>query len=843
MRLERRRWRAVGEENTTMIRRTLMALAALLALLLAAVAVYAWRSFPQLDGEIRATGLAAPVQVRRDTSDVTHIEAQGLADAYFALGWVHAQERSWQLEFNRRVMHGELSEILGAGTLETDKLMRTLGIMKAAQAQWEGLPPDAKTLLQAYANGINSFHAQAGQALPPEFHILGVEPGLWQPQDSVAWTLMMALDLGGNWGNEFARLSALQRIDTRALWQLMPPYPGEQPATAVDLAGLYRGLGVYRSDTAAGTKTGAAGDEALPASRIALLDTASINDWARGLGDPGGKGSNNWVVAGSHTESGKPLLANDPHLGLSAPAIWYFARIQAGAAPGGKPTDVIGATLPGMPTVVLGRTAGVAWGFTNTGPDVQDLYLEQINPANALQYRTPDGWADFGRREETIKVKGKPDEKIVVRSTRHGAVISDAQASHGQVLDLRKYVLALRWLALDPDNRTVVAGMLSNQAQTVDELTSAFALYHSPMQNVVAADTQGHTQYRAIGRAALRRPENDLRGVAPAPGWDAKYDWVGELPQADNPHVDQPAIDTKGWLATANQRIHPADFPSFITSDWNTPERFNRIEVLLAAKPRHTAASLRNVQADIVSTASLKLLPLLRATKSDHALAPAALAQLEGFDGTMRSDRAAPLILAVWADELTRGLFVPRLGLGKFNSLYGKRNFRQGLETILGDPQVGTDWCAPTGCAEQSGRALARALDRIAAQQGNDPAAWRWGMAHPAQSTHKPFGNVAALAGIFDVRVPTGGDNWTVNVGQYWTNDPIARFANRHAPSLRAIYDLADLEKSQFIYQTGQSGLVFSPRYSDMGDSWVAVQYRPLRLKPDRWVHEAKLLP
>ncbi|MEO8655335.1 MAG: penicillin acylase family protein [Ramlibacter sp.] len=815
----------------------------MLALLLLAVGVYAWRSFPQLDGQIQATGLAAPVQVRRDTSDVTHIEAQGLADAYFALGWVHAQERGWQLEFNRRVMHGELSELLGAGTLETDKLMRTLGIMKAAQAQWDLLPAQGRALLQAYANGINSFHAQAGQALPPEFHILGARPGQWQPQDSVAWTLMMALDLGGNWGNEFARLSALQRIDTRALWQLMPPYPGEQPATAVDLAAMYRGMGVYRSDAGASTKTGANGERALPAGRLALLDATSINDWARDLGDPGGKGSNDWVVAGSHTETGKPLLANDPHLGLSAPAIWYFARIKADAAPGGKPTDVIGATLPGMPTVVLGRTAGVAWGFTNTGPDVQDLYLEQINPDNPLQYRTPMGWADFGRHDEVIKVKGQTDERIVVRSTRHGPVLSDAQASHGQVLDLRKFVLALRWSALDAGNRTVLAGMLSNQAQTVDELTAAFAVYHSPMQNVVAADTQGHTHYRAIGRAVIRRPDNDLRGVAPAPGWDAKYDWIGELPPADNPQVDQPAIESKGWLATANQRIHAADYPHFIGSDWNTPERFDRIEYLLAARPRHTAASLRNVQADIFSTAAVKLLPVLRATKSDHALAPAALAQLDGFDGFMKADRAAPLIIAVWADELTRGLVAPRLGPEKFKSLYGKRHFRQGLETILTDPQAGADWCAPLDCAEQSGRALARALDRIATQQGNDPATWRWGVAHPAQSTHRPFGNVATLSGAFDVRVPTGGDNWTVNVGQYWSNDPVAPFANRHAASLRAIYDLADLEKSQFIYQTGQSGLVFSARYSDMTDAWAAVQYRPLRLKPDRWVHEAKLVP
>jgi penicillin amidase len=826
-----------------MIRRTLKAFAALIALVLLAAAVYVWRSFPQLEGEMRAPGLSAPVQLRRDASDVTHIEAQSLADAYFALGWVHAQERGWQLEFNRRLMHGELSELLGPATLETDKLLRTLGIMQAAQAQWEGLPADDKTLLQAYARGINGFHAEAGQALPPEFHILGAKPGLWQPQDSVAWPLMLALDLAGNWGNEFARLSALQHIDTRALWQLMPPYPGEAPATAVDLAALYRGLGVYRDDAVPAPKTVAQGGAHFLASRFALQDTEQINDWARHLGDPGGKGSNDWVVAGSHTESGKPLLANDPHLALGAPAIWYFAGIKAPAAAGGKPTDVIGATFPGMPSVVLGRTAGVAWGFTNVGPDVQDLYLEQINPVNARQYRTPEGWADFATREEVIKVKGKADEKMVVRSTRHGPVLSDAQASHAQVLDTRKFVLALRWSALDKGNQTVLAGIRSNQAQTVEELTAAFAVYHSPMQNLVAADTQGHTQYRAIGRAVLRRPENDLRGVAPAPGWDAKYDWAGELPAADNPHVDQAAIESKGWHATANQRIHAADYPFFLGSDWNTPERFDRIESLLAAKPKHTAASVHEVQADIVSTAALKLLPLLQATKSNHALAQAALGQLNGFDGSMKADRAAPLIVAVWADELTRGLIAPRLGLEKFNTLYGKRHFRQGLETILGDAQAGAYWCAPMSCGEQSSRALGRALERIAAQQGNDPAAWRWGAAHPAQSTHRPLGNVAALARFFDVRVPAGGDNWTVNVGQYWSNDPNAPFADRHAASLRAIYDLADLEKSQFIYQTGQSGLVYSPRYRDMSDSWAAVQYRPLRLQPDGWVHEAKLVP
>jgi penicillin amidase len=810
---------------------SLKLLAALLLLLAAAAAFYVWRTFPSLDGELRAPGLAAPVQVRRDAADVTHIEAQSVADAYFALGFVHAQERSWQLEFNRRVMHGQLSEVLGPATLETDRLLRRLGIMQAAQAQWEKLPTQGRQLLRAYANGINAFHANSAQALPPEFHILGLKPGEWTPQDSVGWSLMMALDLGGNWGNEFARLSALQRLSTEQLWQLMPPYPGEGPTTKVDLAKLYRDLGVFNSN---GKGNGAA------------KTVQSFNDldaWREGLGHLEGIGSNDWVVSGTHTESGKPLVANDPHLGLSAPAIWYFAHLKAPALPGGKPMDVIGATLPGLPGVVLGRTAGVAWGFTNTGPDVQDLYLEQINPGNIKQYRTPTGWADFQVREETIRVKGQPEEKIRIRSTRHGPVLSDGSASYLTVVDINKYAVALRWSALDADNQTVLSGLEANVAQNVDELVAAFRFHHSPMQNLVAADTQGKTVYRAIGRTPLRAADNDIRGVAPSPGWDARYDWTGWVPTAELPHVDDAAIAAKGWLATANQRIHPADYPYFMGSDWVTPERFNRIEALLGARAKHTAQTVRDVQADQLSLATIKLLPVLRATTSTHPQAAAALAALKDFDGTMKADGIAPLVFAVWADEVTRGLVAPKIGDDKFKQLYGKRTFRAGIEEMLLNPKAGAFWCAPTSCAEKSSQALGRALDRIVGEQGADTANWRWSRAHMALSSHRPFANVAPLARFFDVRVDVGGDPWTVNVAQYWANDPKLPFATRHAPSMRAIYDLADPEQSQFIYQTGQSGLVFSGRYNDMKDEWAQVRYRPLQMKPAKWAHQATLVP
>ncbi|MEJ7929253.1 penicillin acylase family protein [Ramlibacter sp. AN1015] len=808
----------------------LAALGVLLALVALLAAVLVWRSFPALDGELRAPGLAHAVHVRRDEADVTHIEARSLADATYALGYVHAQERGWQLEFNRRLMRGELSELFGPSTLATDRMLRTLGIVQAAQAQWERLPPEAQRLVQAYADGINGFHAGSDQVLSPEFHLLQVRPGAWTPQDSMGWALMMALDLGGNWGTEFARLSALQRLTTGQLWQLMPPYPGEAPATQVDLAALYHGLGVYRTPVRTSAAT--------PTDRWPALDA-----WLAGLGHLEGIGSNNWVIDGSRSTTGKPLLANDPHLGLSAPAIWYFARLQAPAGPSGPATDVIGATLPGLPSVVLGRTTQVAWGFTNTGPDVQDLYLEQVHADDPGQYRTPEGWAPFARREEIIRIKGQAPQTLVVRSTRHGPVISDVAPGWGEVIDTRRYAIALRWAALDADNATVLAGLRANAARSVDELLEAFDLYHSPMQNVVAADTGGRTAFQAIGRVPQRAAGNDLRGVAPAPGWDARYDWTGWLAPEQTPRKHADAIAARGWHATANQRIHGPDYPHFLGADWSTPERFERIETLLEATPRHDLASMRAVQADTVSLATRRLLPVLQATTGTHPLAAAARKQLQGFDGDMRADGAAPLIFAVWADELTRALVVPRLGQARFDALYGKRSFRAGLESMLEDPQAGAWWCAPQGCAAQSAAALDRALERIASEHGREVAAWRWGAAHPALSTHRPFGNVAALARWFDVRVPTGGDAWTVNVGQYAPNNALLPFANRHAASLRALYDLADLERSQFIYQTGQSGLVFSPRYRDMSDAWAQVQYRPLQLRPARWAHQATLQP
>jgi penicillin amidase len=360
------------------------------------------------------------------------------------------------------------------------------------------------------------------------------------------------------------------------------------------------------------------------------------------------------------------------------------------------------------------------------------------------------------------------------------------------------------------------------------------------MQSVVMADTLGDVAFQAVGKLPTRSPQNDIRGVAPAPGWLAQYDWTGWLPAAQNPAVNRQAIEAKGWHATANQNILPVDYAHFVGGDWTTPERFDRIEQLLAASPKHSRESLQAIQNDVTSLGVKALLPVLRDAKPQHPLGAQALKMLSTFDGQMHAHSAAALVFNVWADELTRGLLVPHLGATRFQGLYGKRHFRAAVEGIL--KRSDAFWCGAAGCPAQVSAALDRALARIAAQQGQDLRAWRWGAWHPAISSHKPFGKVPYLNAVFDVRTESAGDLFTVNVGQYWANDLKEPFANRHAASMRAVYDLAELDQSVFIYQTGQSGHALDPRSREMAKAWAQGLYRPLQSSGEP-VHHMRLTP
>jgi len=786
------------------LRRAATAILLLALMAAAALWLYTRQALPQTDGSLRIAGPRAEIRVERDAQGIPTIKAGSTDDAMFGLGFVHAQDRLWQLETHRRIGAGRLAEAFGEAALDNDRFLRALGVKRAAAVQWAHASPEAKAVINAYTAGINAYLRQAMKARPPEFVVLGLQPEAWTPEDSMAWAIMMAWDLGGNWSTELLRMRLALRLPVQRIDELLPPYPGDKPLIGTDYAALYRQLGV----------DGKLGQQALNAAPESGVE---------------GVGSNNWVVHGSHSDSGKPLLANDPHLKLSAPALWYLARIEA------PELKLAGATMPGLPGVVLGQNEHVAWGFTNTAPDVQDLYLERIKPDDPSQYQTPNGWAAFETFNEVIKVKGQPDVTLVARATRHGPVISDAgPLADGLVGPSAKptYALAMRWTALDPDPSTIEAGIAFNRAKSVAEFIAASAMYTAPMQNMVVADRDGHIGEVSAGRVPLRKPDNDLKGQVPSPGWDARYDWAGSLDATLTPReVDPP----RGWIGTANQRIHARDYPHYITNEWAVPYRMQRIEQLLDAKPRHSLASLRDMQADVVSLATKRLLPFLRKAKSTHPLAAAAQQQLAGFDGTMAADKAAPLIYWAWTRHLTAAVFADELGSAQWERTFGGRSFRDALEGVL-ERNDGW-WCddkrtaAVETCEQPIDAAFGKALDELQAVHGADVSSWQWGRAHLARSEHRPFSRVKPLAKWFELRTPVGGDTYTLNVSRVNLKPDSTTgelYLGDHAPSLRALYDLGDPSKSLFMHSSGQSGIVFSPLYRNFVERWAKVEYVPV---------------
>ncbi len=768
---------------------------ALLALVAGGGYLYLLRSLPQTQGEVRLAGLDAPVEVLRDAYGIPHIYAASLRDASFALGYVHAQDRLWQMEMNRRIAAGRLAEVVGAGGLETDRFLRTLGVRRTAEANLRQLDAETRSYLEAYAAGVNAFLA-GDPVLPPEFRIVGVTPEPWSPADSVAWVKMMAWDLGGNWRNEILRMQLAKSMPPARIQEFVAPYPGEAPPEIPDLKTLYSSM--EREAVQLAEDLG----------RIAAL--------APGAG-AAGLGSNNWVVSGARSVTGKPLLANDPHLGLTAPPVWYFAQLSA---PG---VNLIGATLPGVPAIVLGRNDRIAWGFTNTGPDVQDLYIERLHASGG--YLTPDGPRQFGVIEETLKVKGGAPEKLRVRVSRHGPVISDVLRP-AQALAPRGHVVAFAWTALLEDDKTMQAALKIARAHDWPGFLEAVRDFHTPQQNMVYADAEGNIGFVAAGRVPVRKPENDLKGQAPAPGWLAKYDWDGYVPFDALPRSYNPP---EGLLYSANHRITPPGYPQFISAEWQPPYRAERIRELLEAIPQHAVPSFARIQGDVVSLAVREALPLLAATRPRSEEARRALALLAKWDASMAPGRAEPLIAWAWWRELTRALYADELGEAFRPNWQARAPFV--LKVLSGEA---AHWCDDARtphvetCAEVLALSLEAALADLRRRYGADMAAWRWGPAHFARHEHRPFGRQALLARLFDIRVPTPGDAYTVNVGRNNLFDEAAPFANRHAASLRAIYDLADLERSLFIHSGGQSGNLLSPHYDAFTEAWARGEYIPM---------------
>ncbi len=738
------------------------------------------RPFPQATGTLRVPGLQAPVEVIRDRWGVPHLFAQNAHDLLMAQGYVHAQDRLWQMEYNRRAASGRLSEIFGEATVDTDRFLRTIGLRRAAQEELARLDAPSVDLLNAYAAGVNAFMTQRAGRLPVEFALLQFQPEPWTPVDTLAFGKLIAWMLGGDWATELLRAHLIARFGPDGMRALMPPYAPDAPIIAPEAAAAYRSLN--------------------SAAVLRLLDLAS----RIAPSGTAGLGSNNWVVAGSHTATGAPLLANDPHLEIAMPSIWYEMHLVGGGF------NVTGATFAGVPGVIVGHNESIAWGVTNASPHVQDLYIEQFNPDDPSRYLFKGRWESVRVVREEIRVKGRARPEVeTVRITRHGPLLN------GVVKGLGVF-LALRWTALEPGQ--IVASVLRlDRAQTWEEFRDALRLWTVPAQNFVYADRTGTIGYQLPGRIPIRAKGN---GLVPVPGWTGEYEWVGEIPFDRLPSVRNP---DRGFLVTANNRITPDGYPFFISADWDPGFRASRIEAVLRDTPWITPDTMAALQMDVTSLPGQVTVRALQDVRVTTEPAAALLKALQAWDGVLRPDSRAAAIYEAFRLAVLPLLFKDVLGPELFQQYRGRSDVWQvALLHLLQDPA--SPWWGFQGRDAVIAAALERAHEMLEKRLGPDAARWAWGGLHRTRFVH-PLGHAPALGWIFNAQAPPlGGDAFTVNTAGF---DPDT-FEQIMVASYRQIIDLADWDRAVAIHTTGQSGLPFHPHYRDFVPLWAAGRYHPM---------------
>ncbi|TNE61566.1 MAG: penicillin acylase family protein [Alphaproteobacteria bacterium] len=799
-------------------------------LVIVGLSAYFWlrSSLPDLDGTVTLAGPSAEIRIYRDSHGVPHIDAASDNDLYFAMGYVHAQDRLWQMEMNRRLGNGRVSEAVGKAGLGFDKYFRTLGFARKAEAALKQLPPEIVASLQAYADGVNAYVGHHGGALPPEFLLTGVTPEPWRPVDTIVWQKLMWLDLSGNMRQEVARARLLTKLSRAQVESLYPAYPGDEALPLPELADIYADAPVQAISEIVGAEP------------------------------PPGYGSNNWVVSGAHTKSGKPLLANDPHLGLTTPSIWYLVRLH------NRTTDsnLVGVSFPGTPSIVLGRNDKIAWGFTNTAPDIQDLYLEKLVDGGT-RYLTPEGPADFITHKEIIHVKDADDVVLNVRETRHGPVLSDISTDKPEFLR-DGYVFALQWTAL-MDQETAVMGLFGlAKAHDFEAFKAAGQFYMGPEQNMVYADTDGNIGYYAPALVPIRKAGNTIGGRMPSPGWLADYDWQGFIPYNELPTRFNPE---SGIIATANEKIVDKDYPYFITGDWALPYRGNRIRHLLSSRKNHDMASFRQIQQDVVSDMAQDLLPWFVAnTHSNHP----ALAALHAWDGHMDANKAEPLIFHTWIRLYQEALMKDELGgmyadFGRVQARLMKSGLywsakdagsNHGDDAYYALPALDHDislaWCDDVTttdrketCSELAQAAFEATLKELAEKHGPEWHKWRWSDEHVLHQEHRPMSNVPQMKPYFELSAPVSGSTHTINVSGVSRN-PASLNQSSFGPSYRGIFDLSDLDASLYVQPTGQSGNPLSDHFDDLFPLWRKGQYFTIptaTVKPDDTEHTLVLQP
>jgi penicillin amidase len=759
-----------------------------------ALGVGAWfvrRPWPQVSGTLAVAGLSAPVEVVRDTWGVPHIYAQNEHDLFLAQGYVHAQDRLWQMEFNRRIGSGTLSAALGEATLDTDRFLRTIGLRRAAEQDWAMVDDDTRVILEAYAAGVNAYIETHRDRLPLEFTILGVDPAPWTPIDTLAWGKVMSFDLGGNYWAELLRARIIAKLGEEAAQQLLPPYAQGAPVIIPPEARSYAWLDGARFDK---------------------LDAV-----AAVMGDPGlDWGSNNWVVHGSRTATGQPMLADDTHLGLNMPSIWYENGLHGGRF------DSVGLSFPGVPMVIIGHNQRIAWGVTNLEPDVQDLYIEKLNqPARPTQYEFMNAWYDLQVVPETIEVKDQAPVSLEVLITRHGPIINDV------IGDLDGEPMALRWTALD-GGRLFESVLLLNLATNWDEFRQALSYWDVPSQNFVYADVDGNIGYQSPGRIPIRAAGH--QGLVPVPGWSGEYEWQGFIPFEELPSVFNPPT---GFVATANNKVVPDEYPYHLAYEWAAPYRAQRITDLLAADDSITLEDMRDIQAETYSLPAETLRPYMLAIQPEGDLEARAVAQLKAWDLYSEADRAGVAVYQVWYWFLVQDTLADELGDDLMGDYLGNPSIHMPMMVDL-MKQADNPWFDDISTPQVEtrddllGRSLADAVAWLSQRYGDAPERWAWGQLHTMTFVHQPLGQsgISLLERLFNSQpVPARGDNFTVDAASFDFENP---FAMVHGASQRYIADLSDLDQSRAVHTTGQSGQLFHPHRQDFIRLWQNVETHPL---------------
>ncbi len=798
-------------------RATLVAL--ILAVLVAAAAFYgcAKVSLPKVDGSIKTAGLSAPVTVLRDARGVPHITAATPEDLFFAQGYVTAQDRLWQMDMTRRYAAGELAEVLGDSMVSHDRRQRILGLRHMAEAAVGQLSPRDRTFGEAYARGVNTYIESHPHSLPIEFRILGYSPRPWTPTDSFLIGANMAemLNLDPYFEDILRREKITARVGpelaadlyVNSSWRDRPP----SAEAATDL----------ENGTPSNDEDDDQEDQFEPRTRVRKgisgqwpVVSGIPNDhelgevdrprWrdASATPDAGATedllvpGSNNWVVSGAHTVSGKPLLSNDMHLGHQIPNVWYEAHLTSGSL------DIAGVTLPGMPCIIVGHNQRVAWGFTNLGPAVIDLYIETFNSQG--QYQAPDGWHDPEHRTETIKVKHGTDITLDVVSTRHGPIVTP-------LIDGETRQLALKWVAQDPVSLQIPFYDL-DAAQNWGQFRSACAHFGGPAQNVVYADVDGNVGYQATGFIPTRAAGD---GTVPVPGNDNAHEWTGYIPFEKLPSVYDPP---SGIIATANGRITPDGYPYLISNEWGAAYRTERIYRVLSSERKFSPDDMLALETDIYS--DFDRFCAERFTYAiDHAPNPSARAReaaelMRNWDGRMTTDSAVPTIVTAARHQLMRLLLEPKLGPGSVSTglmgAIGYDSYHWFMsevwleEVLLHQP---SRWL-PQGFANYDDL-LSAAVEQGIKDAPPKLAKWRWGSQSKVEVEHPIFGGIPLLRGWTGrIREQSGSGNTVKQVGTHF------------GPSERMTVDLSDLDGSTLNIVTGQSGNIFSPHLMDQWKAW-----------------------